>query len=251
MAYNGAKYQMAVQNPKPEMIAGHAVKNLMLLSAKPFPNDPTLKTGFHLPLTMPFIFTRDDIDEVNFTELQKPGFWTGTQQRIAKVSPDTWQEYKGYSVTLNDKPGGSGEERIEVFVEEQTGLPLRVRNINDKTQAVIGEIKVTQFLPEANGNPAFPLNVEITGNGSSQPGGQPKSSGTGLITVEPTSISFAAPDAKRFTVPLSSVEIAVENDTIVHSRFPVTAPKPAAKTPSKASKKPAAKKTSKRKKPGR
>jgi hypothetical protein len=240
MAYNGTKYQMAVQDPEPEMIAGHPVRKLMLLSAKPFSDDPTSHTGFHLSLTMPFLFARYDINEVNFTELQKPSFWTSTQARITNVTPDTWQDYKGYTVTLHEKPAKSGYEHVEVFVEEKSGLPLRVRNINPKTQAVIGEIKTTQFLPGANGNPAFPLSVELSGDGPAKINDKSKSSGAGLITVEPASVSFAAADAKRFTVPLSSVEMAVENDAIVHSRFPLNAPKPATKTPAKAPAKPRA-----------
>ncbi len=235
MAYDGKKYQMAVQNPKPEMVDGHPARKLMLLAAKPFSDDPTTRTNFHLTLAMPFIFVSDEVTSVPFPTLQKAEFWADAQQRITKVTADNWEGHSGFAVTITpktDAAGTNGDERIEVFLDEVSSLPLRVRNINNKTQEIIGEIKITQLRAGENGGPALPLRVEISGNGNQGKTG--KIAGTGLIIVEPASVSMNAPiDSGRFTIPFASMEFVLDNEKIVYSSFAKAAPKTPAKTPAK------------------
>ena len=238
VAYDGKKHQMAVNNPQPTKIAGHAARALMILQARPFPDDPTVKAVFYTPLTMPFIFAADEANDVPFASLQKAEFWAKVQTRITKVVPDTWEGLSGTTVTLNRPAGQTGAGHLEVFVDDTSGLPLRLRNVDDATQNVIGEIKITQLRAGENGLPAFPLRVEISGtaNPETTPD-ERKTTGTGLIEVNPASLSLNTPlAADRFTIPLQSMEFVIENDKIVYSRYPLK--RPAKKPVKKATKKP-------------
>ena len=247
VAFDGKKHQMAVKNPKPEMIDGHPARKMMLVATTPFSADPTTRSSFHLPLAMPFIFASKDTSVVPFSTLQKSEFWADVQKRITKVTPDIWQGHAGFTVSIAALPGTGGKargERIEAFVDDTSGLPLRVQNINDQTQQVVGELKITQLRVGENGEPALPLRIEISGDGSKDKTGEVV--GTGLITVEPASVSMNAPlDSARFTIPFASMDFVIENGKVLYSRFAKTAAKISVKVSSKSPAKP--KKRTKRK----
>lgn len=240
LAYDGKKYQMAVRNPKPEMIDGHLATKLMLLSAKPFDDDSTTRLNFHLSLAMPFIFASDNVASIPFATLQKAEFWADVRKQITKVTPDTWEGHSGFTVTMVHKPDAAkkaDDERMEIFMDDASGLPLSARNISNKTQKVIGEIKITALRAGENGAPAFPLRVELSGESAEGKNG--KIAGTGVITVEPASVSMNAPmDSERFTIPPKSMEYVIENGKVVYSSFPKTEPKKTAKSPTKSHAKP-------------
>lgn len=214
MTFNGQKYQQAVDNPQPTDIGGHKVKKLMIQDTKPFADDPTLSTTLHFALTMPFLFLGKASDDKPFTEMAKPEMWAALQKSITKIEAATWNNRNGFLITLPREKAEAEPARFEVFMDSDSGLPLNLKTVDAVTGALIGEMKITKLQEATDKTPAFPLLIEL--NGTAQGAGE------GTIEVDAKSLNLAgAPAAPTFKVTAAEVEIVIEGDNVVYSRYPL------------------------------
>ncbi|HEY0076221.1 MAG TPA: hypothetical protein VGB77_19125 [Abditibacteriaceae bacterium] len=214
MTYNGQKFQQAVDNPQATDIAGHKVKKLMIQDTKPFPDDPTLSTTLHFALTMPFLFLGKEGDDKPFTNLSKATTWAALQKSITKIEAATWNNRPGFTITMPREKAEADPARFEIFMDSASGLPLNLKTIEEKTGALIGEMKITKLHEATDKTPAFPLLIEL--NNTAKGGGQ------GTIEVDAKSLNLAgSPAPAAFKVTAAEVEIVIEGDNIVYSKYPL------------------------------
>jgi hypothetical protein len=230
-AYDGKKYQFVVKGK--QEIAGHTVNAMMLLDKKPVKDDPTTLSAFHAVIMMAFLFVGPEGQDISLQKLGDAAIWDALQKRVTGAVAATENNRPGVRLMITDaprKPGEASQSRSEVFADEATGLPLFARNIDIATGREIGRMSIAQWRDGAEGAPAFPLRVELQGEGKEP---DKKSQGKGLVEVVPESLRINQTlPASLFTIPFSQVDVAIENDKIVYARF---APRPPAKAPAKPS----------------
>jgi hypothetical protein len=214
MTFNGQKFQQAVDNAQPTDIAGHKVKKLMIQDTKPFPDDPTLSTTIHFALTMPFLFLGKEGDDKPFTNLSKATTWAALQKSITKIEAATWNNRPGFTITMPRDKAEADPARFEIFMDSASGLPLNLKTIEEKTNTLVGELKITKLHEATDKTPAFPLLVELKGTA--------QGAGEGTIEVDAKSLNLAgAPAAPTFKVNAAEVEIVIEGDNITYSKYPL------------------------------
>lgn len=196
-AYNGKEYQsLMVSEDGPVFDKGNQPPSVYYNGTEPF--------------TQLYAFAFEAGQAKNLTTLQSEQTWRNIASRTSGWIASSQQGKKGHLLTiLSDKERNEATERYEVFVDEESGLPLSWKRFSNITNKLIAQLEVTKWITKSSGGANFSIPISFERKLFVDEADVEIDS-TMNIDLNPNSIMFNRPVSEQ-TFALSQTQIAPVN----------------------------------------